>query len=244
LTRHLNIWVGADQALFDLAYYDRGAAPNMRIEEFLGQPCYAAIDMATRTDLAAASVMFPYEDDHGVIRYAFFHQAFLPEAAVDANRNPAYVDWVGQGLIEVGEGETTSYEAIEDWLRGIARRFDLRACGYDPYALMQFAQRMGNEGLPMVEYRSTVLNFSEPTKMLDALMREGRLEHHGPPVARWCIGNVVGHYDRRGNVYPTKAYQDSKIDLAITDIMALGVSIEGEQESQYIYANDRELLVF
>lgn len=38
MTRHLNIWVGADQALFDLRYWDRAAAPAMRIEEFLGQP--------------------------------------------------------------------------------------------------------------------------------------------------------------------------------------------------------------
>ena len=142
------------------------------------------------------------------------------------------------------EGETTDYAVIEEWLRGVARRFDLRACGYDPYALMQFAQRAMNDGLPMIEYRATVLNFSEPTKILDALMREGRLEHDASPVARWCVGNVVGHYDRRNNVYPNKPRLEAKIDCAITTIMALGVSIAAEQEQRYIYQGDRELLVF
>jgi phage terminase large subunit-like protein len=245
LTRHLNVWVGADQALFDLGYWDRCAKPEMSIDEFEGQPCFAAIDMATRIDIAAGSVIFPYrEEGQDQVRYAIFHRAWLPEAAVDPMRNPAYVEWVDRGFLEVTEGETTDYDGIEAWLREVARRFDLRSCAYDPYALMQFSQRARNEGLPMVEYRATTLNFSEPTKMLDALMRERRLDHDGSPVARWCIGNVVGHYDRRGNVYPNKPRLEAKIDCAITDIMALGVSLAADQEQQYIYAGDKELLVF
>lgn len=245
LTRHLNVWVGADQALFDLGYWDRCAKPEISIDQFEGQPCFVAIDMATRIDLAAGSVIFPYlEEGQDQVRYAIFHKAWLPEAAVDPMRNPAYVEWVDRGFLEVTEGETTDYDVIEQWLREIARRFDLRSCAYDPYALMQFSQRARNEGLPMIEYRATTLNFSEPTKMLDALMREGRLDHDGSPVARWCVGNVVGHYDRRGNVYPNRPRLEAKIDCAITDIMALGVSLAAEAEPQYIYAGDKELLVF
>jgi phage terminase large subunit-like protein len=244
LTRFLNIWVGADQALFDLTHWDRCGDPSMRLAEFRGQPCFAAIDMAWRSDLAGGSLVFPYEDDDGIVRYALFHKAWLPEAAVDPQRNPAYVEWVEQGLIEVTEGEVTSFEAIEEWLREIARGYDLRRCVYDPYALLQFSQRMQNDGFPMLEYRATTLNFSEPTKMLDALMREDRIAQDGSPVARWCIGNVVGHYDRRGNVYPTKARAEAKIDCAITDIMALGAILADEAETNYIYSGDRELLVF
>ena len=153
-------------------------------------------------------------------------------------------EWVDRGFLEPTEGETTDYEVIEEWLREVASRFDLRSCAYDPYALMQFSQRARNEGLPMVEYRTTTLNFSERTKMLDALMREGRLDHDGSPMALWCIGNVAGHYDRRGNVYPNKPRLEAKIDCAIADIMALGVSLAADQEPQYIYAGDKELLVF
>jgi phage terminase large subunit-like protein len=246
MTRHLNIWVGADQALFNLGYWDRCANPGLTLAEFRGQPCFAAIDMAVRVDLAAASLVFPFADDGdgpSVVRYAIFHKAWLPEMAVDANRNPAYVDWAERGFIEVTEGETTSFEAIEQWLRGVGQQFDLRACAYDPYALMQLSQRLENDGYPMYEFRSTTLNFSEPTKLLDALMRDGHLEHDGSPVARWCIGNVAGHYDRRGNVYPTKPRAETKIDCAIADIMAIGASFAADLKEQYIYADGRELLV-
>jgi phage terminase large subunit-like protein len=244
MTRHLNCWVQTDSALFDIAAWDRCVSGGIKIEEFLGQPCFAALDMATRVDIAAASLVFPYRDEgDGPVKYAIFHQTWLPEAGVSVDRNPAYVGWAEQGWLTVTDGETTDYAAIEDWLRDRARLFDIRACAYDPYALLQLSQRMRNDGYPMVEYRSTVLNFSEPTKLLDALMREGRVEQDGSPVARWCMSNTVGHFDRRGNIYPTKARPELKIDCAIATIMALGVSIANEGRSDEIY-RDRDLLVF
>ena len=96
----------------------------------------------------------------------------------------------------------------------------------------------------MVEYRSSTLNFSEPTKTLDALMRERRIHHTGDPVLSWCIGNVVGHYDARNNVYPRRESAEKKIDCAIATIIALGVQIGSERGGGgYIYT-DRDLLVF
>jgi phage terminase large subunit-like protein len=40
-------------------------------------------------------------------------------------------------------------------------------------------------------------------------------------VLAWCIGNVVGHYDARGNVFPRKARPENKIDAAVASIMAI-----------------------
>ena len=37
----------------------------------------------------------------------------------------------------------------------------------------------------------------------------------------WCIGNVVGQEDRRGNLFPTKQ-RDGKIDAAVALLMAIG----------------------
>jgi phage terminase large subunit-like protein len=41
------------------------------------------------------------------------------------------------------------------------------------------------------------------------------------PVLAWCIGNVVGQEDRRGNLFPTKQ-RDAKIDAAVALLMAIG----------------------
>ncbi len=53
-------------------------------------------------------------------------------------------------------------------------------------------------------------------------MRSGRLRYDANPVLEWCLGNVVGKADRRGNLYPTKQRPDQKIDAAVAVMMALG----------------------
>jgi phage terminase large subunit-like protein len=61
-------------------------------------------------------------------------------------------------------------------------------------------------------------------------MRARRLRHDDNPVLTWCLGNVVGKADRRGNLYPTKARPDRKIDAAVALMMAIDrAMVEDEQ---------------
>ena len=145
--------------------------------------------------------------------------------------------------LTVTEGETVDFSAVENWVLAVGKACDLRACAYDPYMPMQMQQRLRNDGYPMIEYRASTLNFSEPTKLLDALMRERKITHDGDPVLAWCLGNVVGHYDARSNVCPRREDPSRKIDCAVATIMALGASISAVAVSDYIY-RDRGLLVF
>jgi len=81
----------------------------------------------------------------------------------------------------------------------------------------------------VVEFRANTQNFSEPTKELDAATRSGRLRHDGNPVLEWCVGNVVGRYDARGNFYPRKSRPEQKFDAAVALIMAIGRSLSAEE---------------
>jgi phage terminase large subunit-like protein len=73
----------------------------------------------------------------------------------------------------------------------------------------------------MLESRATTQNSSPANLELDAAMRSGRLAHDGNPVLAWCIGNVVGREDRRGNLFPAKA-RGNKIDAGAALMMAVG----------------------
>jgi phage terminase large subunit-like protein len=55
----------------------------------------------------------------------------------------------------------------------------------------------------------------------------------------WCIGNVVGRYDARGNVYPRK--QRPKIDGAVAPIMGIARHMTSVDEG--IYADFRGVLI-
>ena len=41
-------------------------------------------------------------------------------------------------------------------------------------------------------------------------------------VLGWCMSNVVGKPDRRGNLYPAKQRPELKIDAAVALMMAVG----------------------
>jgi phage terminase large subunit-like protein len=89
------------------------------------------------------------------------------------------------------------------------------------------ATSLGNEGIPVLEYRPTVLNFSEPMKQVDAYIRSGLLRHSGDPVMTWMMSNVVAKEDKKDNVYPNKERPEAKIDGAVSLIMAMGLYMAG-----------------
>src|ERR1700730_495111 len=91
-----------------------------------------------------------------------------------------------------------------------------------PPGISQMSRRLRAERVPMHEFRATTQNLSPAIIVLDAAMRSGRLRHDDNPVLEWCLGNVVGKADRRGNLYPTKQRPEQKIDAAVALMMAMG----------------------
>jgi len=222
-TRHLNIWAGADEALFSMRAWQGARDPALRLEDFEGQECHLGLDLASRTDLAALALVFPQScPETGKTTYAVFARCYLNEEAVLEARNAAYPGWVAGGHLIITPGNETDFQVIEDDILELSRRFQIQSVGYDPWQSTQLAQRLRAEEIEMVEFRSTTANFSPAIIELDAAMRSGRLQHDGNPVLEWCIGNVVGKPDRRGNFYPTKTRPEQKIDAAVALIMAIG----------------------
>lgn len=227
-TRHLNLWTGADEMLFSTRAWAACADPELRLEDFEGRECAIALDLASKTDLAAMVIVF-HADDH----YTAFCRCYINEAAVMEQRNPSYPGWAAQDELIVTPGNETDFSTIESDAIDWCRRFRVRSMAYDPWAATQFAQRLAAQGVPMVEFRASTQNFSEPTKELEAAIRSGRIHHDGNGPLAWCIGNVVGHYDARGNVYPRKARPENKIDGAIALIMAIARAMQGTPASVY-----------
>jgi phage terminase large subunit-like protein len=223
-TRHLNIWVGADEALFSSRAWQACTNPQLSLDDYTGRRCHLALDLASKTDLAALVMVFPEglptaRGEGG--GYAVFCRAYLNEAAVMEARNASYPAWAAEGFLTVTPGEETDFQQIEDDIADLCRRYRVESVAYDPWASTYLAQRLVMQDVPMVEFRATTQNFSEPTKELDAAMRARRIAHDGNPVLGWCLGNVIGHYDARGNVFPRKARPENKIDAAVALIMGV-----------------------
>ena len=152
-----------------------------------------------------------------------FPTLYIPRAAIEEDRHPMYRGWEMQGDLTATAGETIDFQVIEDEIRLETPGRNVAAVVADPWQANYLIQNLQRDGHPAEEMRQTVANMSEATKTLDALMREGRIHHPGNAVLNWMIGNVVGHFDAKDNVYPRKELPQNKIDGAVALIMALGL---------------------
>jgi phage terminase large subunit-like protein len=222
-TRHLNIWVGADDALFSPAAWSKCRDAGLSLEQLAGAECHLGLDLASKTDLAAIGIVFPLPGDDDKRQYACFAQSFINRAAVTEQRNASYAGWEQAGQLIVTDGNETDFGAIEAAVCDLCSRFNVLSVGVDPWNAAQMKQRLMAHGVPVVDMRPTMANMSEATKEFDAAMRAQRLRHNGDSVLAWCVGNCVGQYDVVRNVRPNKPSHrlDAKIDAAVAVIMAL-----------------------
>lgn len=146
LTKRLNVWVNADSAWMDMAAWERQADRSMRLEDFEGERCIVALDLASKIDVTAKA--YAFERD-GVLH--LFTKFWLPERAVDQERNSQYRGWAHDGHLTVCPGEVTSYDEIEASIRQDVTRFDVLEVGFDPFQATQLSSHLLDEGVPMVE---------------------------------------------------------------------------------------------
>ena len=238
-TKHLNEWVNADTAWMDMRAWDANADASLDLDAFAGRPCWIGLDLASKTDIAALVLVFEHPDIEG--GYAVFGRYWLPEDTVSASENSQYAGWARSGRIIVTPGNVIDFGWIEGELVALASRFEVRAVAFDPFQATQLSTRMLMEGLPMIEVRPTVLNFSEPMKSLEALVLQKKLQHDSDPVLTWMASNVVAHLDAKDNIYPRKERPENKIDGIVALIMALSRAIQ--PDSGLVIDSSYQLLV-
>jgi phage terminase large subunit-like protein len=238
-TKHLNEWVNADTAWMDMRAWDACGDTSLDLDNFRGKRCWVGLDLASKTDIAAIALLF--ESPYQVGAYVAFGKYYLPEDAVTNGTNSQYSGWMKSGRLTVTPGNVIDFGWIEADLLQTAELFDVQAVAFDPFQATQLSTRMMAEGLPMIEVRPTVLNFSEPMKTLEALVLQKRLAHDTDPVLAWMASNVVGHLDAKDNIYPRKERPENKIDGIVALIMAISRAIKPGDTT--VLGADYELMV-
>ena len=224
-TKHLNLWCGEAKAFYDLAAWDRCADPTITLESFHNQKCYVGIDLASKIDLTSFVYVFRKE---GI--YYIFDKTYIPEKTVAEVRNTLYDDCIGLGHLIATPGEAIHYPRLKEDFVAMSKKVKILSALYDPWNATSFAQDCSEAKIEMVEFRMNTSNLSEPTKNLDALIRQGKIRHNGSPLLRWCLSNIVTKEDAAGNVFPRKSNEKLKIDPVISLLMALASWMNEKEE--------------
>ncbi len=225
-TKHLNQWVGSKVAWMNMLAWQRQKDTSLKIEDFKGEQCHIALDLASKKDLTALSILFK-RGEH----YYGFEYFFVPEDAV--LNNDRYPQFVKRDEISITGDSMTDYSFIEQKILELCNDYDVLSVAYDPFQATYLVARLSEHRLNLIEYGHTVGNMSEPMKLLEACVLDGKYHNDGNSCMSWQIGNVVARLDVKDNIYPNKANRNDercKIDGVVSLIMAFGRWLDETRE--------------
>lgn len=229
-TKHLNIWVSARAAYFNLVSWRNCEDETLTIEQFEGQPCYLSFDLARKLDMNSMVRIFTRDIDGRRHYYCVAPKFWVPYDTVystdtDHQRTAErFQKWVNSGHLEVTEGAEIDYRVILEEAKAVNRQNPVEESAIDPHGATNLSHHLADEGLSPITIVQNYTNMSDPMKELEAAIEAGRFHHDGHPILTWCISNVVGKH-LPGNddvVRPIKEHSENKIDGATALIMDIG----------------------
>ena len=220
-----------------LHLWDRSAG-MVAETDLLGRRCFAGLDVASTTDLAAWALLFPPDD--GYDRFRVLWRFWTPEAqlrSLDKHTGGQASVWVRQGLLTTTEGDWIDYSKIHEDIRSDRDRFEVQVVGYDKEiratATAQFMQSIGLEIDPVFQGFA----LSSSLKELLRLVKAGQLEHGGNPVARWNADSAEVRQDDQERikiVKPQRARSGKRIDgiAALANALNVYGAFEAGEDSE------------
>ncbi len=233
-TKHCNQWVGAKTVWMDMLRWQKQADKSLKWSSFRGCECYIAVDLASRKDIAAIYCIFVVDG-----KYFGFPFFYAPEQAAEGNER--YQPFVNRGELILTGGAKTDHSVIEDKIREICVFADVQAVGMDQWQADYMMTRLLEDetvDIPVQEFKQNKQEMSEPMKELEASVINGDFVHNGDSCMTWQVGNTAALKDYAEVQRPVKQNKNDdtcKIDGAVAAIMAMGLAMDAENESESIY---------
>ncbi len=211
--KNLNLWNGAAKGWMNVQAWKQCADASLKLEDFIGEPCFEGVDLAARIDLASRAKVYKRNVDGKVHYYAFWRHYVPQDTAMDG-KHSSYATWITQGHMTAHPGPEIQLAFIEKELEDEIPIYKHECIAFDQYSAQQMQQSLEKkvrEGV-VITIPQTVVYLSEPMKEIEAAVLSGRFHHNGDPVATWAISNVVVRPDQNDNIFPRKEQPSSKID--------------------------------
>lgn len=245
-TKHLNVWVSAKSAFFNMVNWSNCEDKNLSLEQFEGQSVVRAYDLARKLDMNSGVKLFYRIIDGKRHYYSIDPKFWVPYDSVysadieDRKTAERFQKWVNTGHLIVTDGAEIDYREILYDAVESNKYYPVEVSAIDPHGATNLSHQLADEGLNPVTIIQNYTNLSDPMKELEAAIQSGRFHHDGNPILTWCISNVVAKY-LPGNddvVRPIKERNENKIDGALSLIMAVGrIILSDQEENSSIYEN-------
>ena len=192
------------------------------VEPLDGRPCWVGLDLADHDDLTAAVFLFRSPD--GTFDAELI--CWVPEEGMierEKRDNIPYSAWARDGWLRVTEGSRIDQERVHSDIMDFLEGRECRGVGGDPWHLDWIATKMQADGLEVHKVRQSIGYLTGPAKMLEDLVKTGRLRYRSP-IMSWASNNVCVWEDMNGNIRPDKAKSSEKVDPIFALINALALA--------------------
>lgn len=226
---HLNRRVRQQVRFLSLTDWDQQGNIQTVLREQLagkGRECYGGLDLSTTTDLTSFQLVFP-DDEHETL--TVLTKLWMPEHGllerIERDQVP-YDEWADAGWLTLTEGNVVDYDLVVEEINRARKDFDLRSVHHDRWQAAAVVNKLTALGIDVSPVPQTYGGMSEPTKMLERLVKQGRFVHGGHPVLRWMADSIEVLRDRSNpdNVRPIKPHRErtsKRVDGIVASIMAI-----------------------
>ncbi|QTN41717.1 terminase large subunit [Marinobacter salsuginis] len=250
-TKHLNVWVSSKEGYFNMEDWKKCEDPSLTIDQFRGEDCFLAFDLARKLDMNSMARLFSRQVDGKTHYYCIGPKFWVPEDTAfdneDRRLGERYQGWIESKHLDATDGSEVDYREILECAKEANLETPAQESPIDPHGAANLSHQLDDEGLNPITMVQNYTNMSDGMKELEAAIVSGRFHHDGNPIMTWCVGNVVGKY-LPGNddvVRPIKQGDHNKIDGAVALIMAVGRALANAQvgESVLDTLSDDDILV-
>ncbi len=194
---------------------------TFRLEEFAGSFYIGGGDFAETTDLCAFTILLKKPGDSK----SYFHTHYwIPESKlVNSPDGVDYRQWEREGWITILPGNSVDTSVVADYEFELLKEYDLKPfkSGYDNRFAKDYINRhaeiFGDKLTSNVPQDFKVLD--NPTKILEADMRDGVVNYQNNPICKWCFENAGIILDKLGRMMITKMDTEKRIDGSASKII-------------------------
>jgi phage terminase large subunit-like protein len=234
LCKTLNIYVSANSAWVDRAYWDDPKALIV-VESREPEAVFFGFDLAAVRDLNAVCTLKRYDENDYEAEFKFFMPeegyALIPKHYADIFRVARQ-----SGILHVTPGNVIDDREISDYiLSQYSLHGNCKEIGYDAYNAASLVARLHDGGLPVKKVGQGMSVLSAPSKHVEKLIMNYKIKHNGNPFLGWQLGNCEVYEDVNGNVKVRKneADKSAKVDGIIALIIATHCSLDNPVQSGF-----------
>lgn len=235
--KRLNLWVNATAPCLSMEGWRKGQRTKSRAEllaSLRGHPCWVGIDLASKIDLMALSLLFPPHEERN--HFALVQYLWTPDETIAdrAHRDRApYEVWVNQGWLDTTPGTRLDHAVIAETLLVVRDRFAVESIGFDPWHADQIIKDLvsvhGFSEERVLAVPQTFAGMSSACLRMQAEILSGSIDAAGCPVTGWAVSNTAGDRDGKDNLLFIKKKSRGRIDPMVSATIAMALWLRREQ---------------